>query len=363
MPIYQRKDRHESWYVDFRADGRRIRRRSPIQTPEGAAEFELSLRRQLEAACEPCDILPLASSATFAAFAERWMTDYVAVANRASTAREKRYALNRRLLPAFGHLPLSHITTNIIDARVAEWMREGLGVKRINNVLTVLRRALRCAEEWGLLDRVPLVRHHRYFPPVPRYLTRVESDRLLQVMEPGFWRTLVLFMLRTGVRFGEASALRWEDLDLDSDQPFVAIRRAISGGEVADPKTAGSRRTIALVPELVIALRVLHHQRPTTEWVFTAPSGRFYRPDNCASVLKRACRRAGVPVVTWHKLRHSCATQLLASGVPLAAIKELLGHTSIEVTTMYAHVAPNLMWDYMHVLSSSNDTLRTRACQ
>jgi integrase len=279
------------------------------------------------------------------------MTDYVAVANRATTIQEKRYALNARLLPAFGHLPIGNITTGTIDAQVATWVRGGISIKRINNLLTILRRALRCAGEWKLIDRAPYVRHHRYFPPVPQYLTQIESTRLIELMEPGFWRTFILFLLCTGVRFGEAAALRWDDLQLDLDRPLVSIKRGVSEGIVTATKTNASRRTLALIREIAIALRALQYRRPDSEWVFTSPTGKFYRPERTSYILKRACKAACIPIVSWHKLRHSCATQLLMNGVPLTVVKEVLGHTSIEVTSIYTHVTPGLMWDYMHKLS------------
>ncbi len=351
MPIYQRKSRHNEWWVDVYVNGRRIRRKALVQSLEGAVEHEQRIRAEVVQA-ENGDGLPLYSGSTFAEYAEVWMTDYVAIANRASTVEEKRSALRSHLLAAFGHLRLHEISTNIVDAQVAVWMRSGMSVKRANNLLTILRRSLRCAVEWGLLQRVPVIRHHRYFPPVPKFLTKDESRRLLDTMEPGFWRTFILFLLGTGVRFGEAAALQWEDLDLDSVRPSVTIRRAVAFGVVAETKTRASRRRIALIPEVVTALRVLRYRRPDSDWVFTSSSGAFYRPSTSARVLKRACLMAGVPVVSWHKLRHSCATQLLSCGVPLQAIKELLGHTSLEVTSIYAHVAPNLAWEYMHLLSA-----------
>lgn len=351
MTIIQRKDRQNNWWVDIRMNGRRLRRKSPIQTLEGALELEQQLRSNPDTDETEEDELPLGSSSKYKDFTERWMRDYVAVANRASTAEEKRKALDSRLLPAFGHLAIYQITTNTVDAQVAIWMRSGLSIKRINNLSTILRKSLRCAAEWGFIKQAPTIRHHKYFPPVPRFLTQTESDRLLATMEPGFWRTFIFFLLATGVRFGEAAALKWEDLRLDDVHPIVLIRRAVNNGIVSDPKTPTARRAIALIPEVAIALRALRYHRPKTEWVFTSPSGHFYRPGRCCHILQRACLKGNVPIVSWHKLRHSCATQLLGHGVPLVAIKELLGHTSIEVTSIYTHVAPTLAWEYMQLLS------------
>ena len=66
-----------------------------------------------------------------------------------------------------------------------------------------------------------------------------------------------------------------------------------------------------------------------------------------------ACERAGIGRVTWHKLRHTTATELMRQGVPLAVVSEVLGHTSVEMTKRYTHVAPHVAWSFMQLLSNS----------
>lgn len=118
-------------------------------------------------------------------------------------------------------------------------------------------------------------------------------------------------------------------------------------GVVDDPKTPQGRRVVSLIPETAEALQALRHDRP---YVFSPPRGAFYRPNTCSHILKAACREAGVREITWHKLRHTCATDLTARGVPLLVVKNILGHASIEMTMRYAHVAPDTARDYMQVL-------------
>jgi hypothetical protein len=144
MSILQRQDRHSAWWVGLRLPGRRIRRKAPVQSLEGAVEYEAKLLAEAARAEEAGNGLPLCSGSTFAEFAETWMTEYVEIANRVSTVREKQSALWTHFLPTFGSLKLCEITTNTVDAKVAVWMRSGMSVKRANNLLTILRRSLRC---------------------------------------------------------------------------------------------------------------------------------------------------------------------------------------------------------------------------
>ncbi len=334
MLAIRRPDRGNDWYAYFRFRKRRVRRLSPIQTRNGTEQFARTLLREFgEALAQGRD--PFAGPPpTFAEFAELWMREYVIPKNRPSTQREKRSALTSRLIPSFGHLRLDEITTLRIDQAISEWDKTKLSPKSINNSLTILRKCLSIAEDWGYLAHVPKIRWKTVVLPDPKYLTRDEFERLIAATEPGFWRTLVLFVLRTGVRFGEAMGLRWEDLDLSEPAPSVHIRRAVEHGNIGEPKTKAGKRIIPLDAETAASLRAFQHGNP---FVFSRDDGRFYRHDTCSRYLARACERAGIKRVTWHPLRHSCATEHVTCGTPLVVIKDLLGHTDIKMTCRYAH--------------------------
>jgi integrase len=347
MAAIRRGDRASEWWVDFRYRRRRVRKRSPVQTKRGAEQFERQLRNEFtEDESHGKD--PFVESPTFAEFAERWMREYVGPNNRKSTQREKLGILKCRLVPMFGRSRLADIKTSHVDLAVATWRAAQLSAKRINNILTVLRKALRTSTEWGLLRDSPRIRHLRIDLPPPVYLSRDEYQRVIAAAEPGFWRTLILFILTTGVRFGEAAALRWEDLHFDGLSPWVFIQRAVEHGYIDAPKTRAGRRPIGLVPETVEALRALPRNG---DWLFKTANDNFLRPGNCINHLFAACDRAGVRRVTWHKLRHTVATELMIRGTPLLVVKDILGHKTLEMTARYAHVAPSVASDYMSILS------------
>jgi integrase len=244
---------------------------------------------------------------------------------------------------------LDQITTHRVDQVIANWRRDGLGGKRINNLLTVLRRCLRTAEEWGLIRATPRIRSLRVEIPVPVFLSPEETVRLLAAFPTGFWRTLALFIATTGVRFGEAAALQWTDLHLDAEHPYVFVHRAVESGDVGATKTVAGRRTIPLIPQTVDALR--RHDR-VSDWVFPSTTGRFLRPNHSSIHLTRACTDAGLQRITWHKLRHTTASTLMAKGVPPAVVRDILGHTSIEMTMRYTHVSPQVARACVQALSN-----------
>ncbi len=336
MSAIRRHDRSDEWWVDFRFQGQRIRKRSPVQTRRGAEQYERCLRNDLVADVEAGRDPFAGPPPTFAEFAERWMREYVETRNRPSGQLEKRSRLNNHILPAFGARRIDEIDQASIDSFIAAKRRAGLAPKTVNNILTVLRCALSSAHEWGILRSVPRV-HWLVVPERPyAFLGVPELEQLISATRPGYWRVLITTIAGTGMRFGEAAALRWSDVDLDGEAPAVTIGRSLMcTGEIGPTKT-GRLRRVPLPARTCDALRTLPQH---CELVFGRPDGRPPRPQNCLRLLHRICARAGVKRVGWHALRHSYATLLCQRGVPLRNVQALLGHTTIMMTSRYAHAS------------------------
>jgi integrase len=219
-----------------------------------------------------------------------------------------------------------------------------LSAKSINNHLTVLRRSLACAVEWELIASVPLVKWMKVPKPEFDFLTRAESERLLAAA-PLEDHAIICTALKTGLRIGELLGLRWEDVDLVAGK--VLVRRSAWRRNVTTPKS-GKSREVPISPELHGVLSGHRHLRGPL--VFCHENGSMLSRDQVKRVLPRACRLAGLRRVQWHVLRHSFASQLVMAGVPLKVVQELLGHSTIEMTMRYAHVAPDAKIDAVSVL-------------
>ncbi len=199
-------------------------------------------------------------------------------------------------------------------------------------------------------------------------LNLVEIRRLLDAADPGYYRTLFMTAALTGMRSGELLGLRWCDVELQDNR--INVRRSLSWARVGEesedktperaqprffePKTATSRRTIPISPELVAALRRWKLQCPKAkdDLVFPASSGA---PAHRSTVLKRglypALTRAKLRRVDMHSLRHSFASILIAAGTPITEVQALLGHSSAQTTLkVYSH------W-FRSLNTSSIDTL------
>ncbi len=219
-----------------------------------------------------------------------------------------------------------------------------LSKKTINNCLTVLRRALVIAKKRGIIAAVPEFEWFRIPLPKFDFLTFEEADRLIAAAESEE-QTMIIVALRTGLRYGELAALRWEDVDLVAGR--VTVRQRLYRGKFGTPK-GGRPREVPLSEDARAALKRHRHLRGPL--VFCDMDGRPLTPGVPRYAIKRNSKRAGLRHLGWHVLRHTFASHLAMCGAPLKAIQELMGHTTIQMTMRYAHLAPEIARDSVQLL-------------
>jgi len=322
---------------------KRIRRKSPVQTRRGAAAFE---RQLFEDALSTS--MKSHQERRYDEHAIEFLKTYVAANNKYASLLTKESILRVHLLPAFGRLLLTEIHPRAIEAYKAAKKVAGLSPKSINNHLSVLRKSLVVASDWGLLDAVPPIQWMKVPPQKFDFLDFNEAERLLDAAEPA-WVPIILTALHTGLRIGELIGLRWEDVDLVARR--LTVMQAVSRGRVDSPKNNRSR-TVPLTNDLTAALK--RHQHLKGKLVFCKRDGNMFTRDETWRPLRRACRRAGLREIGWHVLRHTFASHLAMRGAPLKAIQELLGHATIEMTMRYAHLSPNIGREAVELLDSGN---------
>ena len=250
-----------------------------------------------------------------------------------------------------------------MQALLARKSASGLSAQSVRHVRTILRIALNQAIKWELVTRnaaaltiAPRLERKRF-----RCLSPDEARQLLDAAQGNRLEGVFSAALALGLRMGEILGLRWQgDVDLDGGTLRVnqAIYRIKGKGLVAsEPKTERSRRTLFLPDTVLRALRA-HRLRQLQErlaagsrWqnsglVFTSSIGTALEPRNLFRSFKAQLRKADLPDVRFHDLRRSAASLLLAQGVPMRAVMEVLGHSSISTTAdIYSHVMPAMMRD------------------
>jgi integrase len=226
------------------------------------------------------------------------------------------------------------------------------------HIRNLLRLVLNRAVRWNMIARNPAL-----FVDVPQirrapvaYFGTAQARQLLDAARGERLEALYTVALSLGLRRGEALGLQWQDIDLEAGRLTVcrALQRLRDGLRLVETKTVKAVRTIVLPRYAVRALRE-HRRRQLEErlfagsqWhetslVFTNRSGKPFDPMMLHRDFRRLLRKAGLPDIHFHALRHSAAALMLAQGVPLKTIQEVLGHSSIAVTSgFYAHVGEHL---------------------
>ena len=326
-----------SWWVDFRVDYLRYRRRSPENSKAGSAAYEALLRQRL-AHGEPIEGKSAKGTQLFRDFAWIWFNDYALPNNKFSEQRAKRGVLRTHLVPFFGRIPIGSITTHHVEQFKALQMKNGASNSSIRNRLTVLRKCLVCAHEWLDLEaRLPKVRLPRATSFRTEYLSGDECETLLAAAEGQLYE-MILTTLRTGMRQGEIKGLQWPSIDWQNRSVVVQHSRCDVRKVLDTPKNGRTRH----IPLDTDVLALLHRRKQPSGYVFL-DNGRPFYSMRLNNLLAGVCQKAGLRRVTWHVLRHTFATNVAMRGVPLQIVQHLLGHSSVKTTERYAHVAPSMM--------------------
>jgi len=348
--------RNKVWYIDFSAKGRRVRKR--VGTSKEMAQLALKdaevkvAREEFGFAKKDIPIDDLI---------DRFL-EYNRTNHRESTTRRYKAVTDhlRRFLEEKQRdvVLLSQLTPEVIEGfktfRRDEWVnpngkpingddqvkaytRKGARARTVNLELEAIKTMLNLARRWEYLRENPasLVKPLKTDDKKPvRFLTLEECEQLLEAASPEYY-PVVFTLLNTGMRKAELENLRWEDVD------FQRAKMMVRAKEDWNPKTG--EREIPLSEDLCSLLSELKGSRKKpkrTDYVFpikgTGRSHNWLREE-----LIRTARRAQIHDLTRvHTLRHTFASHLVMNGVDLPTVGKLMGHSDVETTMIYAHLAP-----------------------
>jgi integrase len=373
--VYQMQFTHK--YPD--GTRRQFRLDSGRDTKKEAEEYERQVRRELDAGTyknkqgvrrEECAAIreeeqkrkeeearlkaEKARVMTFRKFARVFMKNFAEVENKPSEQENKNKWLRNNLLPYFGDMPLKDIGTKEADAFKARLREEEYSIHSVNNCLAVLKKMLSVAVDWKEIESVPKIKNLKRGEEKPPFFLLVEQAKALVAnIEDHVLRAMVIFALHTGLRIGELRALHWADLDFKAMR--LVVRRNIWKGKIGSPKGNRSRE-IPLVSEALKALQSIPRSLDANRPVFCHADGSYFDHNQGYSPLRTAAKRAGIThpeegkQVGFHTLRHTFASHLAMKRVPQKAIKELLGHASLDMTDKYMHLSPDFKDDSVAVL-------------
>lgn len=262
-------------------------------------------------------------------------------------------------------LRLDEIDVRRVERLRSGWIAAGRAPATANRKLVRLKGILTRAVEWGVISDHPLAGMKRLKVDRRgrvRYLLADEEQRLREAMDAreeeiraerdsgNKWRNdrkrdlmpdlrlanyadhlkpLVLLSINTGMRRGEVFNLQWRDVDLKNK--IVTVE--------GDTSKSGQTRHIPLNREALAVLEGWADGRVGAGFIFPGKAGE--RLNDVKKSWAALLVRAGITGFRWHDLRHTFASKLVMAGVPLNTVRELLGHSDIQMTLRYAHLAPD----------------------
>jgi integrase len=307
---------------------------------------------------------------------EHWLPAQKSRELRPSTLEQYRIVIDAWIVPKIGAVRASALTPKVVNEMVTALRttksstgRKGLSARSAQLSVGVLKSACAWAVVNGLLGRNPVagIQRPRSQSTVMKawdtdqaraFLASTTTDRLSFA-----WSLL----LTRGLRRGEACGLRWQDIDLGAGVVRINRTRVTVDGKPIDssPKTEAGRRAIHVDPSLVALLKA-HKARQAAEklaagaayeddgYLLADELGAPYHPETVSGWFDDAVKAAKLPRIRLHDTRHTAASLMLAAGVPVKVVSEMLGHSSPTITlAIYAHVMPGMAEEAGAALSAS----------
>ena len=316
------------------------------------------------------------SKIIFSSWLDTWLFEYKKLSVRPSTFESYEYLTRVHIKPALGHFYLKDLRSDHLQKLYNEKFKTGkidgtggLSSRTVRYIHNIICEALSCAVKNNLIvsnvaetDIITLPRKEKRDI---RILTADEQKAFLKALDGERLRAAFMLALGSGIRQGELLALRWQDTDLKNG--LININRTVKRVKTFDdidknktkiifqePKTKSSKRSIPLPANVIYEIKE-HRKRQLEEkllagevyydndLVFCNELGKITEPATFTRIFKRILKKAGLPDMNVHALRHTYATRLLEANEHPKVVQELLGHSDISMTlNTYSHVMPEL---------------------
>jgi integrase len=334
-------------------DGRRKQLALYAKTRSEAVALLLSTARQRAQQERPGGHI----GETVEAYMRRWL-DYTSKTTRPGTHANYAGWTGRYIIPVIGKVRLADLTPEHADKVTAYAQDAGLASGSVLNIRVMLGSALNRAVKWqipGVRNVVPLTAGVKVVRKPQRFLNTEQARQFLDAIKDTPSEAFFALALYGGLRLGELQAICWDDVDFD--KRTLRVRRSYRDGRgLSEPKTDHSHRTLDLSAPMLAVLRARRKAqmadqaeagRLGIEWLnsegfaFTDQHGLPSNRNPIRREFHAALRKACLPMIRFHDLRHSCATLQLAAGVQPKVVQENLGHSKVSTTLdLYAHVMP-----------------------
>jgi len=355
---YRRSAAVSSWYARIRHSSKEVQKviaeADDYKDANGETVLTYKQASELAVRMQNKELL-LKADYTVAQATADYLDWYVLNGNRGVGGKDLKGiqgTINHHIIPTLGDKKVADLTTKALrkwhsDLALAPATLRGGKAKEMsdprkrkataNRILTILKSALNLAyrEEMTVDDNAwrrvkPFAKVDQ---PKIRYLTSDESIRFINACNDDL-RPLSQAALMTGARYGELSCMKVGDFNADSKSVYI------------EPSKSGKARHIPLTDDAVSFFQRIVAGKLGNQQMFTY-QGEVWAKSNQTRPVKQACQQAKIcPPISFHILRHTYASHLVMSGVPLEVVSNVLGHADVRTTYRhYAHLAPSFVSD------------------
>ena len=270
-----------------------------------------------------------------------WQETYDKSQSRPTTYAAHHYVFKNHILPGLGDIPLSELTSEMVEDFLEERRRfgnhrpgsSGLGEETMRHIHRLLQQCLDQAIRDGLLTENPAkaFRYRKSTTVKANIMTPLEMEDYLDAAERLGYLPMFMLALTTGLRQSELIALKWSDLDIESRTLTIAENRAVVRRELVE--YGSQTRSIRLTPEVVDLLIMEHSKHPSSPLMFMHPATqRPYSPQMVRRMHDEIIKEAGIDHIRYVDLRHTCAILALKNGMDTKELAQMLGHYRPTIT-------------------------------
>jgi integrase len=289
-----------------------------------------------------------AKDITLEVYLSRYMEEVVNHSLAPKTISSYQYIIEKHILTDLGKIKLTQLRADHLQKLYSDKLNSGLSKRTVLYFHQILHKALEHAVKMGLVARnvTDMADHPTIRRTAPETLSVAQVKELLDSLQNDRLYPLYLLAVSTGMREGELLGLHWEDVNLETGVITVRHQAQEIPGQgmiIKEPKTETSKRPIELPTKALDCLRQLDRSSSHVGLVFKTSNNTPFSQRNLIRHFHQSLKKADLPWVKFHSLRHFTATSLLQRGVHPKLVQSLLGHSTIGLTLdTYSHVIPGI---------------------
>ena len=290
------------------------------------------------------------SQITVEEWLQKWMDEYMMFSIREQTWKSYESVIRLHIITNLGNKKVASLTTSVVQKFYNKLLSEGKSGSLVRDAHLILHQAMDVAVKENLVAKNPTngtkIPKVEYKPK--NILNEIQLEMFMDaIKQDELWYDFFYTEITTGLRRGELCGLKWCDFNETTGQ--LNVVRTVSthkggGLKTGETKTQKGTRTIYLPPSTV---KLLSERKPkvSSEWIFPNfyDNSKPINPATAYSRLKTILKKAGLPSIRFHDLRHTFATHALSSGVDARTLSGILGHTNASFTLdTYTHVTNDM---------------------